>query len=84
MPAPFTIRRLTAEDAPGLRALRLETLEREPEAFGSSLAEEKDLPLEHFAGSTERNAILGAFVGGRLAGMAGFYVLPKAKTHHRA
>jgi ribosomal protein S18 acetylase RimI-like enzyme len=71
------------DDARALRALRLEALENHPEAFASSLEEEQGLPEAHYADVALRNVMHGAFVGPRLAGMAGFYVEVRAKMRHR-
>ncbi len=81
------IRLLTAEDAPQWARLRLEALERDPEAFSSSVEEHGRLthdevrsritcdPLTRF--------VVGAFVKGDLIGMAGFYREAGPKTRHK-
>lgn len=81
------IRCLTPDDAAALQALRLEALEQAPPAFGSSLEEERDLDLGTFrlwATPGETSAVFGAFVDGRLAGMAGVSRQSRLKMRHKA
>lgn len=80
-----TIRSLVRDDATTYRELRLEALERHPEAFGSAFEDERVHPPEHFA---ERivgdppKATFGAFEAERLVGMAGFYAHQGLKVRH--
>jgi RimJ/RimL family protein N-acetyltransferase len=77
------IRRLSPAEAPLYRAIRLEALQRDPDAFGSTFAEESAHPLTVFAERLERSAVFGAFCGGDLQGTAGFFVQPGAKHAHK-
>jgi RimJ/RimL family protein N-acetyltransferase len=78
------IRRLQTPDAAVYREIRLEALQRNPEAFGSTFEFENAQPLSWFEASLGRAAIFGAFVDGRLAGMAGFAVQEGSKHAHKA
>ena len=71
IPAP-QIRRLETPDAALYREIRLEALQRNPEAFGSTFERENAQPLSWFEAALGRAAIFGAFVDGTLAGVAGF------------
>lgn len=77
------VRRLIADDSAAFRQLRLAGLLEAPTAFGSSYAAEKDSTDEDFAGIIGRNYVAGAFVDGRLAGVAAFFAMTSEKTSHR-
>ncbi|MDM5250051.1 GNAT family N-acetyltransferase [Lysinibacillus sp. G4S2] len=80
------IRFLTAVDAEVYRNLRLEGLQNNPEAFGSSFEEEKDYPIEMFANRFESQGsyTLGAFDQGELVGVATLVQENKLKLKHKA
>lgn len=68
------VRRLEPPDAADFQALRLRGLREDATAFGSSYEEEKDRSLESVAARLDGQggqAVLGAFVDGRLVGVAG-------------
>ncbi|KPN89496.1 GNAT family N-acetyltransferase [Lysinibacillus sp. ZYM-1] len=80
------IRLLTAKDAELYRTLRLEGLQTNPEAFGSSFEEEKDMVLELFASRLEAQGsyTFGAFDQGELLGVATLVQESKIKIKHKA
>lgn len=81
---PFTLRRLSGSDAEPYRALRLEGLQNNPEAFGASWEVEAAEPLAWFAERLRRSAVFGGFADrGDLAGVAGLVVPDAAKSKHK-
>ena len=81
---PTEIRLLTPEDAALYRAIRLEALARNPEAFGSTLERERELPLARFEERLAASDVFGAFVAGELIGVATFHREQGGKTAHKA
>ncbi|MFZ0199410.1 MAG: GNAT family N-acetyltransferase [Candidatus Sulfotelmatobacter sp.] len=81
------IRFLNAEDAPAYWDIRLEALRCEPEAFGSSAEEHRALPVAEIAarisGDPLNTFVVGAFVGGKLVGTAGFFRNKGLKERHK-
>ena len=84
---PPTIRYLTANDANAYWDVRLEALESESEAFGSSPDEHRALSMDVVASRlTSDNGetfVAGAFHGKRLVGTAGFYRGKEVKQCHK-
>lgn len=80
------LRRLTPADAPAYRALMLDAYARHAEAFTSTVAERAALPIDWWerrvASADER--VVGAFVGGALAGAAGLSRETRERTRHKA
>jgi ribosomal protein S18 acetylase RimI-like enzyme len=79
----FTVRRLLTDDAAVYRAVRLEGLEHEPAAFGSTYEQEKDRPLEDTAGKMEADVTFGVFDAAGLCGIATWRAETLLKTQHR-
>jgi len=80
------IRLLTADDAGEWLRLRIEALQGDPEAFSASLEEYQSLSLEEVKRRLWADGsafVVGAFDGGRLEGMAGFYREKGPKSHHK-
>jgi RimJ/RimL family protein N-acetyltransferase len=82
--SPPQLRRLETSDAALYRDIRLEALQRNPEAFGSTFERENAQPLSWFEAALGRAAIFGAFLDGTLAGIAGFAAQESSKRAHQA
>ncbi|MCM2981702.1 GNAT family N-acetyltransferase [Niallia circulans] len=80
------IRQLRPDDAEAYFALRLEALQINPEAFGSSYEEEKDYPLSRTQSrlSDPASYVYGAFVEKDLVGVVTLMRETKIKMSHRA
>ncbi|MEI2368339.1 GNAT family N-acetyltransferase [Niallia circulans] len=80
------IRQLRPDDAEAYFALRLEALQINPEAFGSSNEEEKDYPLSRTQSrlSDPSSYVYGAFVEKDLVGVVTLMRETKIKMSHRA
>ena len=77
---------LTSEHAAEWLRLRIEALERNPEAFSASLEEYRSLNLEDVKKrlwSDEDAFVVGGFQDSRLIGMAGFYREKGPKSRHK-
>lgn len=78
------VRRLGPDDAAAWRALRLEALERHPEAFGAALEEEAALGLDAWAGRLRSAVVFGAERQRELIGCAGLFLEAARKKRHKA
>jgi ribosomal protein S18 acetylase RimI-like enzyme len=79
----ITVRRLSPADAALFRAVRLEGLARDPDAFASTIEEEGEKPPSFFAERIAAAAAFAAFRGAELLGVAGFYIQPGPKHAHK-
>jgi ribosomal protein S18 acetylase RimI-like enzyme len=81
------IRILTADDAAAYSVCRLRALERDPEAFSSSVEEHLKLSEEEvrsrLSSDPVNNCVFGAFVEGKLVGTAGFVRERGPKVRHK-
>jgi ribosomal protein S18 acetylase RimI-like enzyme len=80
------IRLLEPGDAAEWLRLRVEALEREPEAFSASLEEYLSLSIDEVKRrlwSTVDAFVMGAFEGGQMQGMAGFFREKGSKSRHK-
>jgi len=81
------IRTLEPSDVELFHSFRLRGLRENPEAFGSTFAEESVMPAEVRRSRfrcTDENFVLGAFgEGSRLIGVAGFYRETHLKLRHK-
>lgn len=79
------IRRLAqgAADATLYRDIRLEALQANPEAFGSTFEAENAQPLNWFSDRLGSSTVLGAFRDAELVGIAGFAVQQGQKRVHK-
>jgi RimJ/RimL family protein N-acetyltransferase len=78
------IRRLDTSDAALYRDIRLEALQKNPEAFGSTFERENAQPLSWFEAVLGHTDIFGAFLDGMLAGTAGYGAHESSKQAHKA
>jgi RimJ/RimL family protein N-acetyltransferase len=81
------VRTLQPEDAAEYQALRLRGLAEASYAFASSYEEEAGTPVDEIARRLQpktSGAIFGAFVDGKLAGLAGLERESMAKLRHKA
>jgi ribosomal protein S18 acetylase RimI-like enzyme len=83
MVLPFEIRRLQAADVEDYRAIRLASLQTEPEAFGSVYEVEAARPVDYFIERLTSSIVLGAYAGGRIVGVAGFKQETGLKERHK-
>ncbi|SEN23153.1 Ribosomal protein S18 acetylase RimI [Mesobacillus persicus] len=80
------IRRLKSEDAKSYQKVRLEALKNNPEAFGSSYAEEKDRSIETYAErlASDESITIGAFQEAELVGTVTLFREKYLKLSHKA
>lgn len=80
------VRMLGPADAPAFQRLRLHALREDPIAFASSYEDERDTPLAIVAtrlAPSDDRAIVGAFHGEELVGLAAWHREEMRKMHHK-
>jgi ribosomal protein S18 acetylase RimI-like enzyme len=80
------VRKLGPADAAAFQALRLQALREDPVAFASSYEEELETPLATVAErlvAVEDRAIIGAFDGTQLVGLAAWHREEMRKLQHK-
>jgi ribosomal protein S18 acetylase RimI-like enzyme len=77
------IRRLMPADARLYREIRLEALQKAPEAFGSTFEHECSQLLAQFVDALTKADVFGAFRETDLLGMAGYITQAGAKQAHK-
>jgi RimJ/RimL family protein N-acetyltransferase len=81
------IRFLTAADGDAYWRIRLEALRAEPQAFGASAEEHRNLKLveieKRLTSDPGNSFVVGAFLGERLVGTAGFFRYAGLKERHK-
>jgi len=86
---PTLVRRLCLSDWSAFEALRLEGLERHPEAFATSAKAWKEAPKEATEGPLQRSEdssddrVLGAFLEEQLVGLIGFRREQRSSVCHK-
>lgn len=81
------IKQLDRKDAVAYLTLRLEALQKNPEAFAASFEEEKNNPVEKYEKrfeSPNNSFTFGAFDGGELVGTVTLLLESRIKLEHRA
>jgi ribosomal protein S18 acetylase RimI-like enzyme len=81
--AAIELRRLSPADAHLFREIRLDGLQRAPDAFSSTFEVESVQPLSFFADRLNNSTVFGAFRGSELVGVAGFAVQHGPKHAHK-
>jgi len=78
------IRLLTSAEAATYRDIRLEGLQQSPEAFSATFERESVMPLAWFEERLTKGNVFGAFMSGKLHGVAGYWRQEGAKICHKA
>ena len=81
---PCVIRQLTPADAPYYRAIRLEALATDPDAFGATVESESKRPLAEFAQRVGTSVVLAAMSDAIPVGLIGLKRHDGAKDQHKA
>ena len=79
----ITTRPLSSGDLHDFRSIRLEALQRAPDAFGSVHEIEVVRPLQAFEDRLRGSLVVGAYHGGQIVGMAGLAFDARPKDKHK-
>lgn len=82
-PPHIHIRRLTPADAVLYREIRLEALERNPEAYGNTFEAESARSVELFAERLATSTVFAAFDGQKIVGIAALLISQGPKEAHK-
>ena len=77
------LRQLSPADGALFRELRLEALQRNPEAFASTFESESTQPLSWFEDRLKKADVFGAFRDSELMGIAGYVTQEGLKHKHK-
>lgn len=77
------VRQLTSADAQDFRKVRLDALQLHPDAYGSTYAQWKDLPLDHYEQRIDRAVLIGLFKGADLVGTLAYDREMGGNARHR-
>lgn len=78
------IRQLTKDDVYAYKEIRLESLQKVPDAFGSSYEEELKEKEKFFIDRIEGGHVFGGFAGEDLVGVSGYFQDKHQKSKHVA
>ena len=81
--ARIQVRGLEPSDAALFRDIRLEALQVNPEAFGSTFETESAQPLTWFSERLRSSKVFGAFHGSEIVGIAGLWIGQGRKETHK-
>jgi RimJ/RimL family protein N-acetyltransferase len=79
----FSVRQLSSQEADTYRSIRLESLQQDPEAFGSTFERELNESRQNFLERFDRSTLFGGFVGRKLQAIVGFQSLEGPKIAHK-
>jgi len=74
---------MSPADAEEFRQIRLESLQRNPEAYGATFEQEAAQSLAWFEERLSKADVFGAYRGDELLGIAGFVMQEGAKHNHK-
>lgn len=78
------IRRIQPNEADLYQDIRLEMLEKHPEAFGDSIQDSGQKQIEFYRQRLEDSCVAGAFDDSKVIGTAGYFIQQGYKVCHKA